>query len=150
MHVSICASDLTLKVKLNSLKILDELQSSLYGHSQYFACSVNIHQHPSSNPNLEQLGKDMLAAGVEEDDILNDAEDDFNDALSDFMISHDNVDTIVHEMDSPSLNFVANDVFYEALGSDDSDFVSVTFLRRSPGSPDYDGVDTQVISENTM
>ncbi|XP_047948182.1 uncharacterized protein LOC125194160 isoform X1 [Salvia hispanica] len=147
VHVSICASDLTLKVKLNSLKIMDELQSSLYGHSQYFACSVNIHQHPSSNPNLEQLGKDMLAAGVEEDDILNDADDDFNDALSDFMISHDNVDTIVHEMDSPSLNFVANDVFYEALGSDDSDFVSVTFLRRSPGSPDYDGVDTQMSVE---
>lgn len=144
MHVSICASDLSLKVKLNSLKIMDELQGSLYGHSQYFACSVNIDQHPSSNPNLEQLGKDMQAA-VEEEDVFNDADDDFNDALSDFMILHDNAETVIHEMDSFNVNTVSNDVFYEAMGSDDSDFVSVTFLRRNPGSPDYDGVDTQVI-----
>ncbi|XP_057809782.1 uncharacterized protein LOC131024279 [Salvia miltiorrhiza] len=147
VHVSICASDLTLKVKLNSLKIMDELQGSLYGHSQYFACSVNIDHHPSSNPNLELLGKDMLAAAVEEEDVFNDADDDFNDALSDFMISHDNSETVTHEMDLCNVNIASNDVFYEAMGFDDSDFVSVTFLRRNPGSPDYDGVDTQMSVE---
>ncbi|MCD7461320.1 hypothetical protein HAX54_045890 [Datura stramonium] len=36
------------------------------------------------------------------------------------------------------------DIFYEALGSDDSDFVSLTFTTRHPDSPDYDGIDTQM------
>ncbi|KAH6816807.1 calcium-dependent lipid-binding family protein [Perilla frutescens var. frutescens] len=94
-------------------------------------------KHPSSNPNLELQGKDMLAATVDEDDV-------FNDALSDFTILHDNAEILTHEMDPSHVNIVPSDVFYEAMGSDDSDFVSVTFLRRSPGSPDYDGVDTQM------
>ncbi|KAH6757936.1 calcium-dependent lipid-binding family protein [Perilla frutescens var. hirtella] len=137
MHLSSCGSDLAIKVKLNSLKIKDELQGSLYTHSQYIACSVIMDQHPSSNPNLELQGKDMLAATVDEDDV-------FNDALSDFTILHDNAEILTHEMDPSHVNIVPSDVFYEAMGSDDSDFVSVTFLRRSPGSPDYDGVDTQM------
>lgn len=138
MHLSSCASDLTMKVKLNSLKIMDELQDSPYTHSQYLACSVTMNQHSSSNPNLELQGKDIIATTVEEDDV-------FNDALSDFMSLHDNAETVTHEMDPSNVNIVPSDVFYEAMGSDDSDFVSVTFLRRNPGSPDYDGVDTQVI-----
>lgn len=135
MHVSSCASDLKMKVKLNSLKIMDELQGSEYAHSQYFACSVVMDPHPSGGPDLELQEKDTTG---EEDDV-------FNDALSDFMISQDNAEISIHEMDPSNVNIVPNDVFYEVMGFDDTDFVSVTFLRRNPGSPDYDGVDTQVI-----
>lgn len=139
MHVSSCTSDLTVKVKLNSLKIMDELQGSLYTHSQYLACSVIMDQHPSSSPNLKPQGKDVFAVTAEEDDI-------FKDALSDFMILHDTAETGVHDKDLSKGNIVPGDVFYEAMGSDDSDFVSVTFLTRNAGSPDYDGIDTQVIT----
>ncbi|KAL8484750.1 hypothetical protein ACS0TY_027161 [Phlomoides rotata] len=132
VHVSSCTSDLTVKMKLNSLKIVDDLQGSVYTHSQYLACSV-MDQNPNSNPILEPQEKDVLAATAEEDDI-------FGDALSDFMIS----ETGIHEKDLVKGYIDPDDVFYEAMGSDDSDFVSVTFSTRTPSCPDYDGIDTQM------
>ncbi|CAA0829437.1 calcium-dependent lipid-binding family protein, partial [Striga hermonthica] len=136
MHVSSCISDLTIKVKLNSLKIKDELQGSLSTHSQYLACSVINDQHSFSNPSkLESQEKDLSAEMVEEDDI-------FRDALPDFVIFHESAE--IHEKDLSPGTMATCDVFYEAMGPDDSDFVSVTFLTRNPSSPDYDGIDTQM------
>ncbi|KAG8370579.1 hypothetical protein BUALT_Bualt14G0131800 [Buddleja alternifolia] len=134
VHVSSCTSDLTVKVKLNSLKIMDELQGSLSSHSQYLACSVvtDHHSHRDTN-NLETQGTDLFSVTVEEDDI-------FKDAMQDFMTLSDSVETGTPEKGK----LVHGDVFYEALGTDDSDFVSVSFLTRNPGSPDYDGIDTQM------
>lgn len=125
-------------MKLNSLKIVDDLQGSLYKHSQYLACSVTLDQNLNSDPILEPQEKDVLAVTAEEDDI-------FGDALSDFMILQDSAETGIHEKDLAKEYIDPGDVFYEAMGSDDSDFVSVTFSTRTPGSPDYDGIDTQVI-----
>ncbi|XP_012842600.1 PREDICTED: uncharacterized protein LOC105962815 isoform X1 [Erythranthe guttata] len=138
VHVSSCMGDLTVQMKLNSLKIMDKLQGSLSAHSQYLACSVIMdrHSHSSSN-SLESQGKDPSAVPVEEDDI-------FKDALPDFIVFHDSAETGVQEKDLIKGNIIPGDVFYEAIGSDDSDFVSVTFLTRNPGSPDYDGIDTQM------
>ncbi|KAL6576075.1 hypothetical protein OROHE_000546 [Orobanche hederae] len=136
MHVSSCLSDLTIKVKLNSLKIRDELQGSLSSHSHYLACSVINDQHSCSSPiKLEPQGKDLSALTVEEDDV-------FKDALPDFVILHESAET--QEKDLCKGNIATSDVFFEAMSPDDSDFVSVTFLTRTPGSPDYDGRDTQM------
>lgn len=139
MHVSSCISDLTIRMKLNSLKIMDKLQGSLSAHSQYLACSVITDQYSHSPPSSsERQGKDPFAVLMEDDDI-------FTDALPDFMISHDFAETGISEKDLSTGDIVPGDVFYEAMGSDDSDFVSLTFLSRNPSSLDYDGIDTQVI-----
>ncbi|KAL3831089.1 hypothetical protein ACJIZ3_019891 [Penstemon smallii] len=126
VHVSCCMNDLTVKMKLHSLKIMDELQGPLSSNSQYLACSGITDHHSLSSPNnLEAQVEDLFAVAVEEDDI-------FKDDLPDFMSLPD------------SGKIVPSDVFYEALGSDDSDFVCVTFFTRNPGSPDYNGIDTQM------
>ncbi|KAL3812236.1 hypothetical protein ACJIZ3_013504 [Penstemon smallii] len=138
VHVSCCMNDLTVKMKLHSLKIMDELQGPLSSNSQYLACSVITDHHSLSSPNnLEAQVEDLFAVAVEEDDI-------FKDALPDFMSLPDSAETGIHEKDLSRGKVVPSDVFYEALGSDDSDFVSVTFLTRNPGSPDYNGIDTQM------
>ncbi|KAL0308079.1 UNVERIFIED_CONTAM: hypothetical protein Sangu_2997600 [Sesamum angustifolium] len=79
--------------------------------------------------------KDLFEVTVDEDDI-------FKDALPDFLTLHDSAE--IHEKDLSKGKTISNDIFYEAMSSDDSDFVSVTFLTRNPGSPDYDGIDTQM------
>lgn len=126
-------------MKLHSLKIMDELQGSLSSHSQYLARSIITDHHLLSYPsNIESQGKDLPAVTVEEDDI-------FKDALPDFLTSSDTSEVSIREKDQSKGKIVPGDVFYEALGSDDSDFVSVTFSTRDPSSPDYDGIDAQVI-----
>ncbi|XP_073302377.1 uncharacterized protein [Primulina huaijiensis] len=138
VHVSCCSSDLTVKMKLHSLKIMDELQGSLSSHSKYLARSIITDHHLLSYPtNIESQGKDLPAVTVEEDDI-------FKDALQDFLTSSDNSEVGIREKDPSKGKIVPGDVFYEALGSDDSDFVSVTFSTRDPSSPDYDGIDAQM------
>ncbi|KAK6160946.1 hypothetical protein DH2020_004327 [Rehmannia glutinosa] len=95
---------------------------------------LNIWSSPSK---LEPQGKDLSEVTVEEDDV-------FKDALPDFVILHDSAETGFHENDLSKGKVVPSDVFYEAMGSDDSDFVSVMFLTRNPGSPDYNGIDTEM------
>ncbi|KAL0340597.1 UNVERIFIED_CONTAM: hypothetical protein Sradi_4576500 [Sesamum radiatum] len=115
---------------------MDELQGSVSTHSQYLACSVSMDQHSPSSANiLEPQEKDLFEVTVDEDDT-------FKDALPDFLTLHDSAE--IHEKDLSKGKTISNDIFYVAVSSDDSDFVSVTFLTRNPGSPDYDGIDTQV------
>lgn len=138
VHVSRCLGDLTVKMKLHSLKIMDELQGSASLHSQYLACSVTTDNYSLTCPNIsEPHGKDLSMVTSEDDDI-------FKDALPDFMTLPDSAEA-VRDMDQSKGIILPADVFYETLGFDDSDFVSLTFLIRNPESPDYDGIDTQVI-----
>lgn len=164
VHVVCWEGDLTVKMKLHSLKIKDELQGRLSTSLQYLACSVHENDHLFASPrNLDPSVKELSTAQPEEDDI-------FKDALQDFMslpdqesnLQHmvmpksawmedvtdfaevDSAVALIHEMDLGKGKGTSSETFFEAQDSDHSDFVSVTFLTRNPGSPDYDGVDTQV------
>ncbi|XP_075085926.1 uncharacterized protein LOC107782497 [Nicotiana tabacum] len=130
--------DLTVKMKLHSLKIKDELQRSLCSGPQYLACSVLVDHGAASCPDpLEPHGKELPLMVIEEDDI-------FKDALPDFLSFTDSAEATTPEKELLRGRSVPGDIFYEALGSDDSDFVSLTFITRTPDSPDYDGIDTQM------
>ncbi|KAK2971030.1 hypothetical protein RJ640_025804 [Escallonia rubra] len=115
-------------MKLHSLKIKDELQ----GSSQYLACSVVNNSSFASHGTLAPR-----VVKAEDNDI-------FKDALPDFMSLPDSADTFLNENDMGKTKAFSGDVFYEAQGTDDSDFVSVTFLTRNPDSLDYDGIDTKM------
>ncbi|XP_050117405.1 uncharacterized protein LOC126595103 isoform X2 [Malus sylvestris] len=164
LHMIRWEGDLTLKMKLHSLKIKDELQVRLLTTPQYLACSVlNIDDLVSSPGIVDPHMKEMSA-------LLHEDDDTFTDALPDFMSNSDtglgsqimdmdtcattedvNDDTgfatpqaIIHEKKLVKEKVISGEIFYEADGGDNSNFVSVTFLTRSPSSPDYDGIDTQM------
>lgn len=139
MYVSRCEGDLTVKTKLHSLKIKDELQGSLSSHPQYLACSFLGDQDTGPLNLLEHGRKELLM--MEEDD-------NFKDALPEFMLLPDSSEAGIDEKDQSKGKSVVADVFYEAEGADDSDFVSVIYLTRNPDSPDYDGIDTQVMNDS--
>ncbi|KAL3505576.1 hypothetical protein ACH5RR_030958 [Cinchona calisaya] len=135
VYVSRCEGDLTVKTKLHSLKIKDELQGSLSSSPQYLACSFLGDQDSLPRNMSEPDGKELLM--MEEDD-------NFKDALPEFMLLPDSAEAGSDEKDQSKGKSVTGDVFYEAKGADDSDFVSVIYLTRNPASPDYDGIDTQM------
>lgn len=163
MHVVLADGDLTVKMKLHSLKIKDELQGRLSVAPRYLAVSVLKNEALSSSTGtFDSHGKDVLL-GIPDDD------DSFMDALSEF-ISQTDGGYCLHNMnlDQQGLMGIASDfesleglinekeiekgkgtpreVYYEAEGSDTSNFVSVSFSTLSSGSPDYDGIDTQVLT----
>lgn len=119
-------------MKLRSLKIKDELQ----GSSQYLACSFLSDQCSITHlRNLKPADEEFQM--MEEDDI-------FKDALCDFLSLPDSLENMTPDKDQRKGRNISDDVFYEAQGSDDPNFVSLVFLTRTPTSPDYDGIDTQV------
>ncbi|ONK67151.1 uncharacterized protein A4U43_C06F16540 [Asparagus officinalis] len=154
--------DLTVKMKLHSLKIRDELQRCLSMTPQYLVCSVHSeNSKPSTSRMFELSDKGRNTLLLEEDD-------SFKDALPDFMSVSDQsfysqTPELACDPPSPSTrehyagggydDALCQDkdqvkgkteVFYEAADSDLPDFVAVTFVTRSPGSPLYDGIDTQM------
>ncbi|KAJ7955294.1 calcium-dependent lipid-binding family protein [Quillaja saponaria] len=158
VHVTRADGDLTVKMKLHSLKIKDELQGRIFRGPQYLAISVLKNESIfTSHGTFDSHGKDISVGFLEDDD-------SFKDALADFVPVADesnfsqNMDLdqyglmgLSSDFESPETltefrkgNGISCDVFYEAEGSDNSDFVSVTFSTRSSGSPDYDGIDTQM------
>ncbi|XVF38939.1 hypothetical protein REPUB_Repub20aG0145800 [Reevesia pubescens] len=131
-------SDLMVKTKLHSLKIKDELQGRLSGNPQYLACSVqkndsSIESHRTCDPVVNEMSE------VHPDD-----DDTFKDALPEFMSLTDSDEVLIHEKDLVQGKGLSGEIFYEAQGGDDLDFVSVTFSKRGSGSPVYDGIDTQM------
>jgi len=151
--------DLTVKLKLHSLKIKDELQSRLSVAPCYLAVSV-LTNETSSSDMFDSHGKEFF----------HDDDDCFTDALSDFIAQTDgghglhnmdldhkglvgvasdfeSLESILHETDIELIRGTPRtprEIYYEAQGSDTSNFVSVSFITRSSASPDYDGIDTQV------
>ncbi|XP_042516642.1 uncharacterized protein LOC122090931 isoform X2 [Macadamia integrifolia] len=159
VHLIQWCGDLTVKTKLHSLKIKDELQGCLSTSPQYLARSVLnddiIVASPSVNANN---GKESSTVLLEEDDI-------FKDALSDFTCIHDpafcsgtklgtldvsdpcdGVDSVEALMQDTTAKRkgVIREMFYEAEGNGASDFVVVNFSTIDSGSPVYDGIDTQM------
>ncbi|XP_028786889.1 uncharacterized protein LOC114742843 [Neltuma alba] len=161
VHVIQADGDLTVKMKLHSLRIKDELQGCLSVVPHYLAISVLKDEALSISSGLrDSYGKDVSVRYAEDDH-------SFKDALSDFIYQTDadnylqnmNVDqrglkgitsdleslkTMVLEKEFEKGKDTPLEVCYEAEGSDHSDFISVTFLMRSSLSPDYDGIDTQM------
>ncbi|KAM7278379.1 hypothetical protein ACFE04_005513 [Oxalis oulophora] len=161
VHLSYRDGDLTVKTKLHSLIIEDELQSHLSGVPQYLACSV------LKNENLRSA-----CDHSESETPLSHSEDDdsFKDALAEFTLLSDSgfhsptmdmahcqllgdigdsagfesAEALLRETDPTPRKGISGEIFYEAQDSHISDFVSVVFSTRSSDSPDYDGVDTQM------
>ncbi len=136
-------------MKLHSLKIIDELQGRLSLSPRYLACSVQKNDKSSTSTGIfDPHAREMSMILPEDDDI-------FKDALPDFMCGvmgdisdptgFESSEAFSLEKDLGKGKGTSCEIFYEAEGSDNSDFVSVTFSTRSSGSPDYDGVDTQVL-----
>ena len=115
----------------------------------------------SSSGSFDSHGKDA-SLGFPDDD------DSFMDALSDFISQADggnclhnmdldqqglmgiasdfeSLENLINEKEIDKGRSTPNEIYYEAEGSDNSNFVSVSFATRSSGSPDYDGIDTQVL-----
>jgi vacuolar protein sorting-associated protein 13A/C len=160
--------DLRVKMKLHSLKIKDELKSRQSANPRYLACSVlKNDKFLVSSHNVDPLGMGMPI-------VSHDEEDTFKDALPDFLsladggiwspkmdVSHfgimgdandssefESPESFTLEQDLLQGKTIPDEIFYEAHGSDSSDFVSVTFSMQSSSSPDYDGIDTQVSNLN--
>ncbi|CAK9187594.1 unnamed protein product [Ilex paraguariensis] len=130
--------DLTIKMKLHSLEIKDEFQGGSSSAPRYLACSVVKKDQSVASHSISDLhGIELSAATIEDDDI-------FKDALPDFMSLPDSSEVLIHDKDCGKGKSMSGDVFYEAQGTDESDFVSVSFLTRNPGSPAYGGIDTQM------
>ena len=143
------------KTKLHSLKIKDELQGRLSGNPQYLACSVlkndsSLESHQTCDPH----GNEMCGVHPDDDDTFKDALPEFmsltdSGALSQYMDMKDasgfeSAEVLIHEKDLVKGKGLSGEIFYEAQGGDDLDFVSVAFSTGGSGSPVYDGVDTQV------
>ncbi|KAJ6902719.1 hypothetical protein NC651_020256 [Populus alba x Populus x berolinensis] len=164
VHMIRAEGDLRVKMKLHSLKIKDELKSRQSANPRYLACSVlKNDKFLVSSHNVDPLGMGMPIVSHDEDDTFKDALPDFlsladggiwspNMDVSHFGIMGDANDS--SEFESPeSLTLeqdllqgknIPDEIFYEAHGSDSSDFVSVTFSMQSSSSPAYDGIDTQM------
>lgn len=163
----ICEGDLTVKSKLHSLKIKDELQSRTSTSPQYLAYSVVENENTSVSAGVSDYhGHNMSSVQSEEDDIFKDALPDFISLSESSIHPHSmamnqpartgdiiditglgSADALMNENDLGKGMGFSDDVFYEAQGMESSDFVSVTFSTRSSASPDYDGIDTQVCNK---
>lgn len=158
--------DMTLKTKLHSLKIKDELQGRLSTTPQYLACSVLKSDNLVSSPGIiDPHWKEMSVLLHEEDDTFTDALPDFM-SVSDAGFGSPTSDTVscvttedindaagfasaeglVLEKNLVKARCISAEEFYEAEGSDYSNFVSLTFSTLSSSSPHYDGIDTQVLT----
>ncbi|XP_031738035.1 uncharacterized protein LOC101213129 isoform X1 [Cucumis sativus] len=148
VHIILGDDDLSVKTKLHSLHIKDELQGHLSTNSQYLARSVLSNEKLSSSPETFDPDGIQTASAITEED------DSFKDALPDFLSLSDvgnyessgreSTETIFNENDIGKGKGISSDIFYEAEDSEDSNFVAVTFLTRGSDSPDYDGIDTQM------
>lgn len=154
MHIISLDGDLTVKMKLHSLKIKDELQGCLSKTPQYLACSVLKNDDLlNSHDACDTPGMDVSMVLLEEDDT-------FTDALTEFMSVTDAdfcspgagkdrddflpSEALIRKHDLIQEKGIASEIFYEAEGDDSLDFVSLIFSTRSYNSPDYDGIDMQV------
>lgn len=157
---------MTIKMKLHSLKIKDELQGRLSLSPQYLACSVLKNEKDACPSSYDPKGTELRKPFLVEDDIFNDALSDFTSTPDhtfyseglemafdskhstsyplEYSGSVDFTDGLPSEKELAKGKGLTIEEFYEAEDTDASDFVAVTFLTRHPGSAQYDGVDTQV------
>ncbi|KAJ0228735.1 Vacuolar protein sorting-associated protein 13 [Hirschfeldia incana] len=161
VHLISSESGLTVRTKLHSLKIKDELQHQQSGSAQYLAYSVLKNEYIQDPSRCDAYDKEMFVGHPDD-------EDDFSDALPEFLsptepgtpdmdmiqcsmmmdsdehVGIEDTEGGFHEKDTSQGKGLCDEVFYEVQGGEFSDFVSVVFLTRSSSSPDYNGIDTQM------
>ncbi|KAL6841988.1 hypothetical protein ACP4OV_028188 [Aristida adscensionis] len=149
---------LSVRTKLHSLQIKDELQGRLSMSSKYLACSVINESAEATCSGAPEKDADLSPFSVDEDS--------FMDALTDFtpeqssspheneippnLISDTNEYTEMMSkdglwFDGDKKKVKPTEIFYEAQDNNVTDFIVVTFLSRSPDSCLYDGIDSQMI-----
>ena len=163
LQVNMISSEngLTVRTKLHSLQIKDELQHQQSGSPRYLAYSVLKNEDIQDSPRCDSYDKEMSVRHADD-------EDAFTDALAEFLSPTEpgtpDMDMIqcsmlmdsdehagledaeggFHEKDTSQGKGLCDEVFYEVHGGEFSDFVSVVFLTRNSSSPDYNGIDTHV------
>ncbi|CAN8243432.1 unnamed protein product, partial [Cochlearia groenlandica] len=156
IHMISSESGLTVKTKLHSLKIKDELQHQQSESTQYLAYSVLKNEDIQDSP-----GRRESVGHADDEDAFTDAVQEFLSPTepgtpdmdmiqcSMMMDSHENVgledaEGGFHEKDTSQGKGLCDEVFYEVQGGEFTDFISVVFLTRSSSSHDYNGIDTQM------
>jgi len=147
---------LSVKTKLHSLKIMDELQGRLSMTSKYLVCSVINESVGATSSDTLDKGGDLSIFPVDEDpfmDALTDFTPDQNSNPDDCQIPNFISDANEYNeigskdgscFDGDEQNAKPTEIFYEAQDSNVADFVVLTFLSRSPDSCLYDGIDSQM------
>ncbi|XP_043709636.1 uncharacterized protein LOC122658659 isoform X2 [Telopea speciosissima] len=158
VHLIHWGGDLTVKTKLHSLKIKDELQGCLSTSPQYLVRSVLKDDIIVASPSVKANEKELSTVFLEEDDIFKDALPDFTCILDPVFCSDTKLDTLdvsdpcdgvdsieaLMQDTTTKRKGVLHEMFYEAEENGTSDFVVVNFSTIDPGSPVYDGIDTQM------
>ncbi|CAN7131404.1 unnamed protein product [Brassica rapa subsp. narinosa] len=159
VHMISSESGLTVRTKLHSLKIKDELQQS--GSAQYLAYSVLKNEYIQDPRRCDAYDKEMSVGHADDEDAFTDALPEFLSPTepgtpdmdmiqcsmmmdSDEHVGIEDAEGGFHEKDTSQGKGLCDEVFYEVQGGEFSDFVSVVFLTRSSSSPDYNGIDTQM------
>ncbi|KAK9670363.1 hypothetical protein RND81_13G196500 [Saponaria officinalis] len=150
VHVTRCDGNLTAKMKLHSLRIVDELKSRSTKNPQHLAFSVVKNDQTVSSPLADSQAGQISSMLIEEDDIFKDALQEFfpgadmsTGSYNSPSLRSDLSEVSLFSQDSAKGNG-SSEIFYEALGSDNSDFVSVIFMIKDPSSSEYEGIDTQM------
>lgn len=167
VHMISSESGLTVRTKLHSLKIKDELQHQQSGSAQYLAYSVLKNEDiQDSSGGCDSYDKEMSVGHADDEDAFTDALPEFLSPTepgtpdmdmiqcsmmmdSDEHVRLEDAEGVFHENDTSQGKGLCDEVFYEVQGGEFSDFVSVVFLTRSSSSHDYNGIDTQVCNERT-
>jgi vacuolar protein sorting-associated protein 13A/C len=162
VHLISSESGLTVRTKLHSLKIKDELQQQQSGSAQYLAYSVLKNEDiQESLGTCDSFDKEMPVGHADDEDAYTDALPEFLSPTepgtpdmdmiqcsmmmdSDEHVGLEDTEGGFHEKDTSQGKSLCDEVFYEVQGGEFSDFVSVVFLTRSSSSHDYNGIDTQM------
>lgn len=162
VHMISSESGLTVRTKLHSLKIKDELQDQQSGSAQYLAYSVLKNEDIQASPRrCDSYYKEMSVGHADDEDAFTDALPEFLSPTepgtpdmdmiqcsmmmdSDEHVGLEDAEGGFNEKDPSQGKGLCDEVFYEVQGGEFSDFVSVVFLTRSSSSHDYNGIDTQV------
>uniref|UniRef100_A0A1J3IH98 Putative vacuolar protein sorting-associated protein 13A n=1 Tax=Noccaea caerulescens TaxID=107243 RepID=A0A1J3IH98_NOCCA len=162
VHMISSESGLTVRTKLHSLKIKDELQDQRSGSAQYLAYSVLKNEDIQASPGrCDSYDKEMSVGHADDEDAFTDALPEFLSPTepgtpdmdmiqcsmmmdSDEQVGLEDAEGGFHEKDTSQGKGLCDEVFYEVQGGEFSDFVSVVFLTRSSSSHDYNGIDTQM------
>lgn len=146
LHMMSCESDLTVKTKLHSLQIKDELQGHLSGNPQYLARSVLKNEKLLESSGIpDSPEKELSGEHLDDEDI-------FADALPEFasLMQHidsdgfESAEALISDEELLQGKGLSGEIYYEAQGGNYSDFVTLTFSSSGSSSPVYNGIDSQM------
>ena len=153
-------NDLTLGMKLHSLKIEDKLQGHVSSTCKYVARFVLKNNGQNTfDEDVEKHSSESVTKIFDEDDYFKDALSDFGGSCDSLSVLPSNLSSLYDTPRDSSCDFETTiidskaDLYSGALNlaeeqvdeKNSVDFISVTFVTRQPDSAAYDGTDTLVI-----